>query len=375
MSCGRSALKKAGATNTADFAESNEVPTSSKSSQPESNLKKTKITSHQNRSIRMRAIIIKEFGGLDSLVIENLPAPEPKPGDVLIEVKAFGINHAETHMRKGEWAEAAKVSGIECVGLVKSCPGGEVQAGTKVAAFMGGLGRTINGSYAEYTCPPATNVIAIKTELPWEDFAVIPESYATAWTCLHRNLQIAKGQTLVIRGATSALGRAAVNIAVDAGAHVIATTRKKQRFEALRELGAHRTEIETPNLSEVIPDRKQIDAVLDLVGNTTFMDSLRMLRTGGRMCLAGWLGGLDPVNNFNPLLQMPSGVHFSFFGSFVFGTPEFPVSDIPLQAIVDKAAAGIYKAKPARVFQFDNIREAHEAMESNQANGKMVVRI
>jgi hypothetical protein len=70
----------------------------------------------------MRAIIIQQFGGLDSLVIENLPDPVPQPGSVLIKVKAFGINHAETHMRKGEWAEAATVSGIECVGLVKSCP-------------------------------------------------------------------------------------------------------------------------------------------------------------------------------------------------------------------------------------------------------------
>jgi NADPH2:quinone reductase len=259
--------------------------------------------------------------------------------------------------------------------LVKSCPGGEFAEGTKVAAFMGGLGRTINGSYAEYTCPPATNVVAIKTDLAWEDFAVIPESYATAWTCLLRNLEITKGQTLVIRGATSALGRAAVNIAADIGAHTIATTRKKARFEALIELGAHRVEIEGPDLSERIAERKRIDAVLDLVGNTTFMDSLRMLRRGGRVCLAGWLGGLDPVNSFNPLLQMPSGVYFTFFGSFVFGTPDFPVADVPLQAIVDKAAAGIYQAKPARVFQFDEIREAHEAMESNQANGKMVVRI
>jgi NADPH2:quinone reductase len=259
--------------------------------------------------------------------------------------------------------------------LVKSCPGGEFAAGTKVAAFMGGLGRTINGSYAEYVCPPATNVVAIETNLPWEDFAVIPESYATAWTCLLRNLEIAKGHILVVRGATSALGRAALNIAADIGAHIIATTRKKARFETLKELGAYRVEIEGPDLSERIAETKRIDAVLDLVGNTTFMDSLRMLRRGGRMCLAGWLGGLDPVNSFNPLLQMPSGVYFTFFGSFVFGTPDFPVSDVPLQAIVDKAAAGIYKAKPARVFQFDEIREAHEAMESNQANGKMVVRI
>jgi NADPH2:quinone reductase len=112
----------------------------------------------------MRAIIIKQFGGLDGLVIEQLPDPVPQPGSVLIEVKAFGINHAETHMRKGEWAEAATVSGIECVGLVKACPGGEFEPGTKVAAFMGGMGRTINGSYAEYTCPPVTNVIPIKTD-------------------------------------------------------------------------------------------------------------------------------------------------------------------------------------------------------------------
>jgi NADPH2:quinone reductase len=323
----------------------------------------------------MRAIVIQHFGGLDSLVIKNLPDPIAQPGSVLIEVKAFGINHAETHMRKGEWAEAATVSGIECVGSVKSCPGGEFAEGTKVAAFMGGLGRTINGSYAEYTCPPVTNVVAIKTDLPWEEFAVIPESYATAWTCLLRNLEIAKGQTLVIRGATSALGRAALNIAADVGAHIIATTRKKARFEALKELGADRVEVEGPDLSERIAESKRIDAVLDLVGNSTFMDSLRMLRRGGRMCLAGWLGGLDPVNSFNPLLQMPSGVYFTFFGSFVFGTPDFPVSDVPLQDIVDKAAAGIYQAKPARVFQFDEIREAHEAMESNEANGKMVVRI
>ncbi len=109
-----------------------------------------------SESIHMRAIILKQFGGFDSLAIENLPDPVPQPGSVLIEVKAFGINHAETHMRKGEWAEAAKVSGIECVGLVKSCPGGEFAEGTKVAALMGGLGRTINGSYAEYTCPPAS---------------------------------------------------------------------------------------------------------------------------------------------------------------------------------------------------------------------------
>ena len=101
----------------------------------------------------MHAIVIEKFGGPDGLVYSELP--EPIAGEVVIEIKAFGINHAEMHMRRSEWAEAAKVSGIECVGLVKACPGGEFPIGAKVAALMGGLGRTINGSYAEFTRAPA----------------------------------------------------------------------------------------------------------------------------------------------------------------------------------------------------------------------------
>jgi NADPH:quinone reductase len=321
----------------------------------------------------MRAIVIEKFGGPEGLVFKEIPDPEPEPGHVVIQVKAFGVNHAEMHMRKGEWAEAAEVSGIECVGLVKSCPGGEFAVGTKVAALMGGMGRTINGSYAEYTRPPATNVAPIESDLPWEELAAIPESYATAWTCLFRNLELVDGQTLVIRGAMSSFGQAALNMAVNAGANVIATARNQDRFQKLEEMGARRVEIESPDLSERIPERKRIDAVLDLVGNSTILDSLAMLQRGGRACLAGFLGGLAPVPDFNPLLQMSSGVHFSFFGSFVFGKPGFPLSDVPLQTIAAQVAAGRYKAKPARVFRFEDIREAHRVMESNQAGGKMVV--
>ena len=85
----------------------------------------------------MRAIVLEKFGGPDSLIYTDLPEPEPMPGHVVIEIKAFGLNHAEMHMRRGEWAEAAKVIGIECVGLVKACPGGEFPVGAKVAALMG----------------------------------------------------------------------------------------------------------------------------------------------------------------------------------------------------------------------------------------------
>src|SRR5215469_4884654 len=186
----------------------------------------------------MRAMLRTGFGGAEVLVIREIAEPEPKDGHAVIEVKAFGLNHAELHMRQGKWAEIADVSGIECVGVVKSCPGGEFASGTKVAALMGGLGRTINGSYAEYTRAPVTNVAAIESGLSWADLAALPETYATAWTCLFRNLEVARGQALVIRGATSSFGQAALNMSVNAGAKVIGTTRRHGQFPIMESLGA-----------------------------------------------------------------------------------------------------------------------------------------
>ncbi|MEB4207794.1 zinc-binding dehydrogenase [Mycobacterium sp. 94-17] len=321
----------------------------------------------------MRAIILERFGGLDSLVYADIPKPLPKDGEVVIAVKAFGINHAELHMRRGEWAEAAEVSGIECVGIVDSCPGGEFPVGSKVAALMGGLGRTINGSYAQYTRVRAANVAPIESDLPWSQLAALPETYATAWTCLYRNLNLTAGQTLVIRGATSALGQAALKMAVITGANVIATARSRERFEILQHLGASRVEAERRDLAAHIAEAHRIDAVLDLVGNSTILDSLDMLRRGGTACLAGWLGGLDPIGDFNPLLRMASGVNWNFFGSFVFGTPGFPLSDVPLQEVARQVADGELDAKPSRIFSFDQIREAHRVTEAGEAGGKIVV--
>jgi NADPH:quinone reductase len=321
----------------------------------------------------MRAIVLEKFGGLDSLVYTDIPKPLPQTGEVVIKVKGFGLNHAELHMRRGEWAEAAEVSGIECVGIVDSCPGGEFPVGAKVAALMGGLGRTINGCYAEYTRVRAANVALIESELPWSQLAALPETFATAWTCLFRNLKLSAEQTVVIRGATSSFGQAAVKMAVAAGARVIATARSRERFGMLEALGVARVELESPTLAASIAETKQIDAVLDLVGNSTILDSLDMLRRDGIACLAGWLGGLDPIGDFNPLLRMASGVNWSFFGSFVFGSPGFPLSDVPLQQIAAQVATGRLEAAPERVFSFDQIHEAHRIMEAGEAGGKMVV--
>ena len=326
----------------------------------------------------MRAIVIKQYGGPEVLAIEDRPEPAPQADQVLIQVKAFGLNHAEIYFRSGVWGDVAEITGIECVGLVKADPSGRLATGEKVVAIVGGMGRNLNGSYAEYTVAPASNVAAVKTNLSWEDLAAIPESYATAWSCLFVNLGLARGQTLLIRGANSALGQAAVNLAAHAGAQVIATTRKPQRAHALEGLGAKRVLLETAGLgAEVFKlHPRGIDAVLDLIGNTAILDSLAMLRRGGRACLAGFLGGGGPFANLEPVFQIPSARHLSVFASaLVTGNPEFPLAEIPFQDIVDRVADGTYEAKPAKVFDFNDIRDAHRLMESSGANGKIVIRV
>ncbi len=325
----------------------------------------------------MKAMVISQYGNPEVLKLKELPTPTPSDQQALIKVKAFGINRAETYMRAGHWGDVAPVSGIECVGVIESDPSGKLEKGQKVAAIMGGMGRTINGSYAEYTVVPTTNIFPITTTLSWAELAAIPESYCTAWHCLYNNLKMRSGDTLLIRGATSALGLAAINIASNhEGVHVLASTRNPQNSMWLKELGVESVLIEDNQLAEQIKKihSKGIDGVLDIVGNTTLLDSLLTCHSRGAVCNAGFLGGGNPIS-FNPLIDMPSGVNLNFFASFMFGTAMFPIAKIPLQKIIQSVESGHYKAKPSQIFSFDNIAEAHQLMEASQSKGKLVIKV
>src|SRR6201992_1928314 len=127
----------------------------------------------------MKAIVFDEHGGPEVLQVRELDAPKPGAGEVLIRVRAFGLNHADTYMRSGVWSFGIPVLGIECVGVVEEDPSGLLARGATVVALVGGLARDRNGSYAELVTVPATNVIAVATGLGWADLAAIPEASAT----------------------------------------------------------------------------------------------------------------------------------------------------------------------------------------------------
>jgi NADPH:quinone reductase len=142
----------------------------------------------------------------------------------------------------------------------------------------------------------------------------------------------------------------------------------------LNALGATRVLLENGKLSEAVretyPDG--IDGILDIIGNSTLLDSLRMVRKGGSVCVAGFLGHSEPIA-FDWLANMPFGVDLNAFASLLFGTKDFPHSTVPMQQIVDRVANGTYRTKPVKVFPFERIPDAHRLMESNSANGKIVV--
>ncbi|KAI8624564.1 GroES-like protein [Xylariaceae sp. FL1651] len=358
----------------------------------------------------MRAIVIPTFGGPEVLSYRTVAKPAPGADEVLIRVRAFGVNHAEMHMRKGEWDEWDPITGLECVGTVEAYPHPtpsstsssslspeeavaarrrRLPVGARVAAVMGGMGRSRPGSYGEYVAVPASNVIALDdtTSLSWEQLAALPEVYCTAWSCLFTVLDLQKGERLLIRGATSTVGQAALHLAVDAGAVVTATTRRAERFAWLEEMGAAEAVKEEEGLfssakgsgadgeaKEEAATVRKFDKTLNLIGNRALLESIALTRPGGRMLQAGWLGGLQPVEAFNPMVQMQPGVHFSLFHSKVLGTPAFPLEDVPLGEIVRKLEEGRWDAKPARVFEYTDIVNAHRALDSHDVGGKIVVR-
>jgi NADPH:quinone reductase-like Zn-dependent oxidoreductase len=253
---------------------------------------------------------------------------------------------------------------------VKDTGGSELNIGQKVAALMGGMGRKYDGGYAEYTLVPHSQVIPIDTNLSWEQFSAIPETFMTAWGSLVKSIELQAGQTLLVRGGTSSVGIAATTIAKNIGATVVATTRNETKREALLDNGADLVIIDKGQIAgdvrELYPDG--VDHVLELVGTVTLRDSFYTVKPKGVICFTGILGNEWVMRKFSPF-EIPSTVKLTTYSSETIGKNEAEA----LQRIVGLVEAGHYRLNLDRVFRMEEIVDAHHYMDAGHACGKLVV--
>ena len=313
----------------------------------------------------MKAVVLRDITNSDDIVLEEIEMPKAGKGWVLVKIIAFGMNHSELVLRvneiRADYISKPIVPGIECVGIVEESLDEGFKKGDLVCSLMGGLGRNFNGSYEEYAILPVQKLFHISSDLDAEHLAAVPETFFTAWGSLFECLSLKPEDRLLVRGATSALGYASMQIASALGCKVYGTTHKKEKMHLITDLGCEAV-FDPENK---LPDGFYVNKILDLIGPKTIRNSLSHLFHGGIVCNTGILGGEYYLNGFDPIKEIPNGCYLTGF-----------FSNFPEQEIIDRIFAFIdgHKITPfiGASFRFSEIKQAIKAQEKG-VDGKIVV--
>jgi NADPH:quinone reductase-like Zn-dependent oxidoreductase len=275
----------------------------------------------------MKAVAIRSHGGPEVVKLEDLPDPQPGPGQVVVAVKAAALNHLDIWVRKG-WPGLTlafpHVLGSDVAGVVEAVgPGVEgVKAGDAVVAnpslgcgrceqCLAGhenlcrkfsiLGEHVSGGQAQKLAIPARNVLPKPARLSFEEAAAVPLTFMTAWHALVQRARLRLGETVLVHAAGSGVGVAAVQIAKLLGARVIATAGSDAKLEKAKGLGADEVvNYETQDFSKEVKrltDRKGVDVVFEHVGKKTWEKSILSVAIGGRITTVGATTGFDPLTD------------------------------------------------------------------------------
>jgi NADPH:quinone reductase-like Zn-dependent oxidoreductase len=341
----------------------------------------------------MRAVRVHEHGGLDALGWEDVPDPQPGPDDVLVKVRACGVNHLDLWLRRGVPGHTfplPMIPGCDIAGEVAAVGDGVtgIEAGSKIlvspgfgcsrcqACSLGNdhlcrhygiVGETRDGGYAPWVVAPSRCILPLPENLTFEQAAAFPLAFLTAWHMLVARAELQAGDEILVHAAGSGVGSAAVQVGRLLGARVLATAGSDAKLERARELGAD----EVINYNEQdfagevlrLTGKRGVDVVVEHVGQATWAGSVRCLAKGGRLVTCGATTG--PVGELHlPRLFFKS---LSILGSTMGSRGE-------LHRIVGLVAQGKLTPVVDRVLPLSDAREAHRVLEQREAFGKIVLK-
>ncbi|WP_077328353.1 NAD(P)H-quinone oxidoreductase [Virgibacillus siamensis] len=324
----------------------------------------------------MKAILIKQPGGAEQLMIQEYPKPELNKDELLINVKAAAINRTDIINRKSESGYLDNpILGVEVAGIVEQVgENTKIKPGTRVMGLVNG------GGYAEYAVMPANRAMEIPDNLSFERAAAIPEVFLTAYQTLYWHGRLATGETTLIHAGGSGVGTAAIQLAKQiSNATVITTAGSQEKLNFAQTLGAnHCINYKEQSFdSEVLraTEEQGANVILDFIGASYWRKNMNSIAVDGRWVLIGLLGGaeLEKVNlgelmgkriQLTGTLLTPRSDQYKADLTAEFASNTLPFfQDEKIRPIID------------RVYSFDEIQQAHEHMEDNKNIGKIIIQI
>lgn len=322
----------------------------------------------------MKAVGIKQSGNSSQLQIIDREVPELKPGEILVEVKAAGVNRTDILARERPTDNPEDVYiGVEVAGIIKKT---NAETSFKIGDRVMGL--VNGGGYSEFAVMPANRAMIIPDNLSFEEGAAIPEVFATAYQTLFWLGKLKQNETVLIHAGGSGVGTAAIQLAKQMkNAQVIVTAGSQQKLEFCKALGADIViNYKNEAFDEIVLEKtgnRGVDLILDFVGATYWEKNYRSIRVDGRWVLIGTLGG-SRINNFDLFAMMEKRIQ-------LIGTLLTPRSDDYKaqlsQELISKTREYFYNGsiKPIvdRTFKIEDVKKAHDYMEDSKNTGKIIL--
>ncbi len=324
----------------------------------------------------MKAVVISQPGGPEVLEIREVPRPMPSTGEILVKVRAFALNRADLLQCRGLYPAPqgwpADIPGLEYAGEVESI-GPDVSGisvGDRVMGIVGG------GGYAEYLLTPSSHAMAIPPGMEFVDAAAIPEAYLTAYDALER-IRVVSGDWVLVHAVGSGVGSATLSLARERGARVIGTSRTTSKLERATELGLDVAinsveEDFVAGVKKATPDG--VNAAVDLIGGRLFSKTVDSMATLGRIVVVGLTAGARTELNLGTLLQKRLKVEGTVLRSRSNEEKTRLIECFENDVLTSGFSGGISPVVDS-VFEFYEIKQAHEYLQSNRNFGNVVISV